>query len=60
MHIIAWLLNLAEVVVHLDFEYIIFSLWNTIVHTFFLLIPEGVTVSPLSNYSDSRFQNGRQ
>ena len=41
--------------VYLDLEYIVFSLQNTAAQTTCLTIPEGVEVSPLGNFSHSRF-----
>ena len=40
---------------NLDLEYIVFSLQNIVVQTPHLKNPEGVEVSPLGNFSYSRF-----
>ena len=46
---------------NLDLEYIVVFLQNIVVQTPSLKKPEGVEVSPLGNFSYSRFfQNGRQ
>ena len=49
------LISPAAMVVYLALEYIVFSLQNTAAQTPCLKFPEGVEVSPLGNFSYSRF-----